>query len=91
MGEPATSFDPMPYYTAFGWHRYQSQWGPVKFSAAHLAPPEQGDRPYRAICGAKQPPRGTRWDRGFEVIQEVRAGDRKWCKKCMTKASKESA
>lgn len=75
-------------YVAYGWHRYTS--GSLSaiahLSVAHLAPAEQGDRPYEAICGRRMMGRTPRHDPPSSVAGDLRRGQRKPCKRCFAKA-----
>jgi hypothetical protein len=58
-----------------------------KLSAAHLAPAEQGERPWRALCGASRTGRGAKRDTPAMVKRELERGDRKLCARCQRAAT----
>lgn len=75
------------YFIAFGWHSFPSLRGVAKLSACHLADRVQGPLPWSGLCGARMSGRGLRRDDGMLVLDEVRSGERKPCKKCWNIAS----
>lgn len=76
-------------YVAFGWHSFPSGGlnAIARLSVAHLAPAEQGERPYRALCGGGRRGRSTRYDSPAAVAGELRRGERRACAPCFARAA----
>lgn len=75
-------------YVAFGWHTFSSAslsalWQP---SRVHLAPADQGDRPYLALCGRRKRSRYAHGDTPATVERELQRGEREKCVSCFAKA-----
>lgn len=73
---------------AFGWHTFSSAslsalWQP---SRVHLAPTDQGEHPYLALCGRRKRSRYARSDSPQTVERELQRGDREKCASCFAKA-----
>lgn len=79
-----------PELTYYGWHSYTS--GSLSalavLTVAHLAPADQGEYPYKALCGAGASGRGAKRDRSSTVKWELRRGERTLCKRCEKAAAK---
>ena len=73
-------------YVAFGWHSYPSLNATARLTVAHLAPAEQGERPWEALCGRRRRGRGTHPDTPQTVARELHDAERTPCRRCWTAA-----
>lgn len=71
-------------FVAFGWHSYASggMTATARVTVAHLAPAEQGGRPWEAACGRARVGRSTVRDTPATVEGELRRGERRPCRRC---------
>lgn len=74
-------------YVAFGWWRSRGLRSQVWESVVHLAPVEQGDRPYEGLCGVRRH-RSTSPEPPNLLARDLTNGTRKPCQRCFKLAGR---
>jgi hypothetical protein len=74
----------------FGWCSYKGAGlsSLATLSAAHLAPEDQGPRPWESLCGRRRKGKGSKLDTPAAVETEWRQGERLPCRRCFAAAAK---